>query len=219
MYKQRKDNEYNDMHEKIIELEIRAEVPAQEREHLKMHLEKMGTFHSHTRRLSVMCFGNIGKKILDIRVRITNGECEVVVKSGPFGSHDRTEVAQKINVGDFLGMVKIFAQFGFDMKVGERENFNYVFPDDITASLVLAGPVSYIELEKMSSKIEAKRNIEKLRQYADQLGLQLLKSEEEFDELCNRLSEKTDWRFRDTKEDYAKLEKALNRYFPDKENE
>ena len=83
--------------------------------------------------------------------------CEVVVKSGSFRAHDRIEMAQKINPEEFLGMVKIFSQFDFTVKIGERETFNYALPDDIRASLVFAGPISYIELEKMSSEADVEK--------------------------------------------------------------
>ncbi len=195
-----------------IELELRAEILPQNQELFKKHLGEIGALHSHTKRLSVMFFGNIGTKKLDIRVRITNGECEVVVKSGSFGAHDRTEMAQKINPEEFLGMVKIFTQFGFTMEIGERETFNYTLPDDITISLVSAGPISYIELEKMSSEIDVEKNNKQLKKYANQLGLQLLNSEEEFNELCKRLSEKVDWPFYGTTKEYTRLNELFNHY-------
>lgn len=200
------------MDEKAIELELRAEILLQNQELLKNRLVEIGTFHSHTKRLSVMYFGSFGAKKLDIRVRITNGECEVVIKSGSFGSYDRTEVAQKISSAEFLGMVNIFTQFSFAMEVGERETLNYTLPDDITASLVSAGPISYIELEKMSSETDAEKNNKQLKQYADQLGLRLLKSEDEFNALCKRLAEKVDWPFHGTSEEYTRLKDLLNRY-------
>ncbi len=198
--------------DKKIELELRAKISSQSKESFKKRLGKMGVLHSHTKRLSVMFFGNIGTKKLDIRVRITNGECEVVVKSGSFGAHDRIEMAQKINPEEFLGMVKIFTQFGFTMEIGERETFNYTLPDDITISLVSAGPISYIELEKMSSEIDVEKNNQLLKQYADQLRLQLLKSEKEFNALCKHLTEKVDWSFRGTSEEYTRLNELFSHY-------
>lgn len=198
--------------DKKIELELRAEILPQDQELLKKRLGEIGVLHSHTKRLSVMYFGNIGTKKLDTRVRITNGECEVVVKSGSFGAHDRIEVAQKINPEQFLGMAKIFAQFGFTIEIGERETFNYSLPGDITVSLVSAGPILYIELEKMSSEIDVEKNNQLLKRWANRLGLQLLKSEKEFDVLCKRLAEKVDWPFRGTSEEYTKLNELFNHY-------
>ncbi|MBI2024245.1 hypothetical protein HYT00_02575 [Candidatus Giovannonibacteria bacterium] len=200
------------MEEKTIELELRAEVSPKDQEELKKHLEEAGVLQSHTKRLSVMYFGSVGTKKLDIRVRITNGECEVIIKSGSFGSHDRIEVGQKINPEQFLGFVKIFTQFNFNMKVGERETFNYIFPDNVIASFVSAGPISYIELEKMSSKTDLNKNNKQLTKFANQFGLRLFKSEEEFDALCKRLDEKVDWPFQGTSEEYTRLRKLVDRY-------
>lgn len=197
------------MDEKSIELELRAEVSPEKITSLKNNLEKIGTIHSQTKRLSVMYFGDIGEKKLDVRVRITNGECEVVVKSGLFGSHDRVEMSQKIAPEQFLGMVRVFAQFGFSMKVGERETINYSLPEDITISVVSAGPISYIELEKMSSSSSAEKNHQQLKKISDKLGLCLLKSEEEFNELCNRLDRDVDWSFHGIDEEYVRLESLL----------
>lgn len=200
------------MEEKTIELELRAEVSAQDQEALKKRLNKTGILHSQTKRLSVMYFGNIGRKKLDIRVRITNGECEVAVKSGSFGAHNRVEVAQKIEPAQFLGMVKIFAQFDFIMKIGERETLNYALPGDIMVSLVSAGPIAYAELEKMSSKSDIDQNNDQLKELAGQLKLQLLNSEEEFNALCDRLSKEVDWSFYGTSKEYEKLNKLMDSY-------
>lgn len=203
------------MTEKNIELELRAEVSPENRESLKKHLARLGILDSHTKRLSVMYFGKVGVKKIDIRVRITNGECEAVIKTGSFGSHDRTESSLCIDSMQFLGIVKIFAQFGFTMKVGERETFNYKLPDGVIISLVSAGPIAYIELEKMSSQSDLNRNHDLLKGLSLQLGLQLLNSEEAFDELCKRLTEKVDWPFQGSHEDYEKLQKLLSHYTKD----
>ncbi|RJO60521.1 hypothetical protein C4544_04940 [candidate division WS5 bacterium] len=198
---------------KTIELELRAEILLKDQESLKKRLCEMGTLHSDTKRMSVMCFGSFGEKKLDVRIRVTNGECEVVTKKGTsFGGHDREEVSQKINPDQFIGMIRIFSQLDFKMKVGERETINYSFPNDVIVSLVSAGSISYIELEKMSSKSELEENREKLKELADQLGLNLLKNEEEYISLCRRLDKKEDWHFQGASEDYIKLEELVNRY-------
>ncbi|MBU4347190.1 hypothetical protein KJ586_01825 [Patescibacteria group bacterium] len=200
------------MEQTIIEVEIRAEVLPQKYEKTKKNLDKIGKLSSHTKRLSVMFFGEIGSKKIDIRVRVTNGECEVVVKSGSFGSHDRIEISQKINQDQFIGMIKIFSQFGFNMKIGERETFNYTTQDGITISLVSADKIAYIELEKMSNKNKVEENRKQLLMFAKNLGLKILNSEKEFDELCNRLDINIDWPFHATDKDYIKLSKIYNHY-------
>lgn len=202
-----------------IELELRAEVSVENRELLEKDLEERGSFHSRTERLSVMYFGKIGQEKIDVRVRITNGECEIVVKSGLFGSHDRFEIAQKINPDQFLGMVKIFFQFGFTMKVGERETVNYALPGNVVASLVSAGPISYVEFEKMSSPSCVEEDYKQLKKLTEQFDVQLLKSEEEFDALCKRLDETVDWSFSGTSDEYVRLKKSVNRHVDIKKKE
>lgn len=200
------------MEQKLIEVEIRAEVLPRKYEKTKKNLEKIGKLSSHTKRLSVMFFGEIGSKKIDIRVRVTNGECEVVVKSGSFGSHDRIEISQNINKEQFIGMVKIFSQFEFAMKIGERETFNYAIPDNITASLVSAGPITYVELEKMSANDKLHCNNSQLKKIAEKIKLNLLNSESEFDELCKRLDANVDWPFLGTDDDYNKLSIIYDHY-------
>ncbi|MDD4477356.1 MAG: hypothetical protein PHY40_04385 [Patescibacteria group bacterium] len=200
------------MKQKLIEAEIRAEVLPKEYEKIKKNIEKIGITSSHTKRLSVMFFGEVGFKKFDIRVRITNGDCEVVVKTGSFGSHNRVEISQNINREQFIGMVKIFAQFGFAMKIGEREVFNYSVHPDITVSLVSAGPIMYVEIEKMSDKNKIRKDVLFLRKIAKNIKLDILNSEEEFSELCQRLDEKVDQSFLGTIYDYKKLLKIYECY-------
>ncbi len=68
------------MHQKNIELELRTEILKNTYNRLLTKLKKNKKLDSHTKRLSVMCFGNINKSTLDIRIRITNDKSEVVIK-------------------------------------------------------------------------------------------------------------------------------------------
>lgn len=198
--------------DKNIELELRAEIPIADKALFHDRLAQVGAQSAHTRRLSVMFFGEINDVQRDIRVRVTNSVCEVVMKSGSLGAHDRTEIAQEIRPEEFLGMVKIFAHCGFVVKVGERESVDYALPDNVTASLVSAGSIAYTELEKMSAQHEVTKNTTLLHTWAERLALQLLTSEKEFDALCARLSETIDWPFHGTADDYAKLDAVFDTY-------
>jgi len=199
------------MNNKSIEVELRAEVTMDDVESLKKRLSEIGKVLSNTRRLSVMCFGKINEQKTDIRIRITNGECEIVAKFGSFSSHDRLELSQKIEKDQFFGMVKIFSQFKFDTEIGERETINYELPDGIVASLVLAGSIAYIELEKMSSDSDVFESKIKLQKLADDFNLQIL-DENKFDILCQKLSESVDWSFHGADDEYLKLENIFKTY-------
>lgn len=201
----------NDMSKKSIEVELRAEVLMSDVDNLKKILSERGKILSSTKRLSVMYFGKINEQKTDIRIRITNGECEVAAKFGSFGSHDRLELSQKIEKEQFFGMIKIFSQFKFNTEIGERETINYKLPDNIIISLVLAKNIAYIELEKMSVDSEVFESKIKLQRLADDLNLQIL-DEEKFDILCKKLSDEVDWPFNGLDSEYLKLENIFKTY-------
>lgn len=197
---------------KNIELELRAEIKNKDFKKILELLKNKGELISETHRLSVMFFGKNGKNVFDIRVRITNGESEVVIKRGIMHSHDRVETSQAISKNQFMGMVKIFNQLGFDSKVGERETFNFDFGDGVIASLVSAKKISYIELEKMSSKVDIDKNNEQLKIIANILGVKIIETSSEFNDLCDRLDKNVDWNFLGTNSCYKKLETVLKKY-------
>jgi len=199
------------MPKKEIEVELRAIIKQADRLALQTRLEKLGRLQSHTKRLSVMYFGMINKKNIDIRVRITNGQSEIVMKYGKLNAADRLETSQEINKAQFIGFTKMFSQLNFKSKIGEREIFNYILPNKIIASLVLAGEVCYLELEKMSTELEKIKNVATIKKLADKLGVRLVKSEKEYNNLCSHLDEQVDWPLKNAA-DFKKLEKVLKKY-------
>lgn len=198
--------------QKNIELELRAEIPKSDFGGMLGKLKRSGKLISKTRRLSVMYFGGVGRKKFDIRVRITNGDSEVVIKKGSTHSHNRIEVSRSIEKSQFIGMVKIMAELGFYMKVGERENYNFDFGDGVMVSLVKAGSVSYLEIEKMSTPKEQKLIKKELIKIASSLDVKLIKNRKEFLNLCDRLSNGIDWKFNQTGGDYKKLTGLLGKF-------
>jgi hypothetical protein len=83
--------------------------------------------------------------------------------------------------------------------------------DGIVASLVLAGSIAYIELEKMSSSSDVFESKIKLQKLADDFNLQIL-DKNKFDILCQKLSESVDWSFHETDDEYLKLENIFKTY-------
>jgi len=192
-----------------IELELRAELSL---EHLD---ELIGKFDKveRTKRLSVMFLGKIGEAKYDIRIRIdSKNHAEFVVKKGDFHSHDRLEVSQKITKDQFIGMVKIFSLFGFQSKVTERENSIVEIENGIILSFVKAGSISYVEIEKMSNEENLEENKLKLLEIVEKYGLNLIKDETDFNELCGRLTKLSDWSFENSEEQLRKLTSLLESY-------
>lgn len=195
-----------------VELEFRAEVPQRTLPTIADSLRSRGKLVSHTRRLSVMSFGKIGQTEIDIRVRITNGVSEVVVKRGDLHGQDRVEVSQQVTRKQFIGMVRVFAQFGFPLEVAERETENVQLKNGITASLVRAGPIAYLEIEKMTDREHFDQDRRMLQEVVADLGVTLIDSKKDFDDLCKRLSETVDWKFDQSPKHYARLERLLKKY-------
>jgi len=199
--------------ENNIELELRAEVSLNQFEKLLADLNKKNNLLSHTKRLSVMFLGPVGKSKFDIRVRIdSNGKSELVVKKGDYHAHDRMEISQEISKNQFMGTVKIFSMLNLQSKVTERENFLFNMGNDITMVLVKAGSIAYVEIEKMSHEKNIDENKADLLSIIDGFKLKLINNGEEFNELCDRLTKFSDWVFDGSAESINKLEGMLKSY-------
>ena len=106
-------------------------------------------------------------------------------------------------------MVELFSLFDFKMEVAERETYNFDMGDDIIFSLVNAGKIAYIEIEKMSSKKDVEKNKKKLIGILTEFNLKPITKQAEFDKICDKLSKYSDWLFSGSGVDYKK---ALSRY-------
>lgn len=197
---------------KNIELEIRAVISQKKYKSLLNWLKHQTKPVSKTKRLSVMFFGKVGNNIYDIRVRITNGQAELVFKIGEIHSHNRQELSQKLEPIQFIGMVKLFSSLFSNIKVGERQTENFHYKNNIIISLVKAGPIYYIELEKMATKKNAVTTKNELMALAKILKLNIITKKSEYIKLSNLLTKKIDWRFNNTANDYSRLKKLLLKY-------
>lgn len=196
--------------ERNIELELRAEISPAALPRILNNLKRRYPLISRTNRLSVMFFGRVHKTEIDIRVRITNGISEIVLKKGSFHAHDRIEVSQNIKKEEFIGLVRILAQLNFETKIGEREIYNFAVGNNITLSVVMAGKIAYIEVEKMSNRSRLKNDRRTLLDVIKMLNLKLIASRKEYEALCNRLTALTDWRFNGSPRHYVRLKKMFN---------
>ncbi|MCK6463015.1 MAG: hypothetical protein L6Q29_04360 [Candidatus Pacebacteria bacterium] len=195
-----------------IELELRAEISNIKFNSLLDKLRQTAKLTSRSKRLSVMFLGEINKLNFDIRARISSGgKAEIVLKKGDFHAHNRVESSQEINPNQFLGIVKILSNFNFQSKVTERENFVFDLNNNMCLVLVKANNIFYAEIEKMSSAEELEENRKQLIETLSELGLKPI-NETQFNELCNRLTKKSDWIFEGSQAHFKKLENMLKGY-------
>lgn len=195
-----------------IELEVRAEVPLKHYETLLAHLKRHGKLKSRTKRCSVMFFGHdAGGKPVDLRVRITNGEAEVVMKKGALHAANRIEFSQPVAKADMAGLACVFSMLGFEAKVGERVTVNFDFGKGTVVALVKADRIAYLEVERMTDKQHYEDDKTEVMEVLSELGYKpLLKSD--FDDLCHRLTKHVDWKFHGTPKDLTRLKKVLRWY-------
>lgn len=195
-----------------IELELRCEIPYRQFTKVLNHLRRHGQFLKHTQRLSVMCFGKVGDNKLDVRIRTTKQRAEVVMKKGHWHAHNRTEVIQRISPNQFLGMTRIFAELDFDMKVGERETYDFGFPGGIDITLGRGGKIVYLEVEKQTTSARLLRDKKELVALARALNLPPFLSSKQFYALCHRLTKHVDRYFHNKPADYRRLASQLKKY-------
>lgn len=194
-----------------IELEYRAEININEYDNIREQLQKSGTISSTTKRLSYMGFSNQKEHSLDIRVRITNGKSEVVLKKGGWDSSNRIEIPQEIDKSQFMGFVRIFGNIVEKSYISERQTINFKSRDNIVISLVKSRSFAYIEFEILSDRENEKQNDELLKKFISENGF-IIMTKEGFDDLCERLKV-DDWKFDSTnQEDIKRLEESLSQY-------
>lgn len=211
------------MSKKPIELEIRAIVDHKTIPELRKKLLKQGFKSvSTTRRTMVMSFGTVSasglnwdehkKDEIDVRCRVTNGKAEVVAKIGRTSAANRVEVSVPVSIDDMLKFAQLFGAMPLFSKVGSRQTENFK-KGTITASIVTAIPskLSYIELERMTTRENEAVDLQVLQTLAKDLDLKLIKSHAEYLRLCDQLSKHDDWVFEGTMADIKKVKADIKK--------
>ncbi|MBU6390141.1 hypothetical protein KGQ31_01175 [Patescibacteria group bacterium] len=164
------------------------------------------------RRLSVMFLGTIGGNNYDMRVRTdSSGKSEVVLKKGCFHGHDCEEYSVKISKEQIAPFIQMFSKLGFESKVTERVNEVYELPNGATLVWVKAKHISYIELEKMTDKINKRKDTEKLKIIMDNMEMREI-NKVQFDNICARLTREVDLVLKPGSADVKKISRMLKPY-------
>ena len=144
----------------------------------------------------------------DIRVRVTNGIPEIVVKLGSCGgSESRRELLFKGKKEEFETLVEIFGQLGFIKgTLAKRDAIIYDYKGIEFALVKTPGQHYYFEAEKMAhSKADFKKVENKIRKVCKELRLKVI-SKDGFFKFIEELN-KTDnqiFEFKDFKKNYFK---------------
>ena len=143
--------------DKNIEIEIRGPLSKGEFENLVKFFDSSGKKKSEKDReligYSTFLEGGVEHRKKDIRLRVTNGIPEIILKIGEWGGNEqRKELSVFTKQGDFDTLVEIFGELGFGKgMLCVRKSKVYEYKDIEFALVEVPGHSYYYEAEKMAS--------------------------------------------------------------------
>ena len=173
--------------EKNIEVEVRGLLSAEEYTRLKSFLDENGEKKEEKDRIlidySTFLPGGVEERKKDIRLRVTNGVPEIIVRIGEWGgSESRKELSVKTAPGTFDLLTEIFAALGYEKGVlAVRKSHVYDYKDTEFALVEVPGHSYYFEAERMAHDGEnADELISEMNATCAGLGLTVFSKEEFF---------------------------------------
>lgn len=165
---------------KNIEIEVRGPLSKEEFKNLVNFFEVEGKKTGEKDRVlidySTFLDDKIENRNKDIRLRVTNGIPEIIVKIGAWGGAEhRKELSVFTKPGDFDILVEIFATLGFNKGVlCVRKSKVYEYRGIEFALVEVPGHSYYYEAEKMASeKNDANIIIDEIKKTCEDLNLKI----------------------------------------------
>jgi adenylate cyclase class IV len=196
-----------------IEVEIRGLLTKEEYDTLNKTLEEKSQLKEEKYRILIdystfLPGEGIENRTRDIRVRVTNGIPEIIVKIGSWGgSENRKELSFKGKEGSFDSLVEIFGYLGFSQGVlCERRTKVYDYKGVEFALVEVPNHSYFFEAEKMAASENDFLNIEKeIKEVCEELGLSIM-SKDQFFEYIKTLNKEANkvFNFESYTEDYFK---------------
>ncbi len=173
--------------EKNIEVELRGLLSADEYSMVKGFFDENAEKKEEKDRIlidySTFLPGGVEERKKDIRLRVTNGVPEIIVKLGEWGgSEQRKELSVKTAPGTFDILTEIFAALGYEKGVlAVRKSHVYDYKDIEFALVEVPGHSYYFEAEKMAHEGEnAEELIQEMNMVCAELGLNVFTKEDFF---------------------------------------
>ncbi len=168
-----------------IEVEIRGRLTTEQYQTLINTLKDRGSFVETKHRIlldysTFLPEEGVRERTRDIRLRVTNGQPEVITKIGKWGgAESRKELSIKTAPGSFDTLVETYGVLGYRKAVLCIRNTEvYTFKNIEFALVEVPGHSYYFEAEKMlaaDENIEAAQ--EEMRGVCSELGLELFDDE------------------------------------------
>ena len=180
--------------DKNIEIEVRGPLPEERLDGLVDLFEKEGRKITGKERVlidySTFLEGGVEDRKKDIRLRVTNGIPEIIVKIGEWsGTEQRKELSFFGKPGEFDTLVEIFAALGFRKgMLCVRKSKVYEYKGIEFALVEVPGHSLYYEAEKMaSSGDDGEKITEEIKRVCRELGLEMF-DKKSFFEYIHRLN-------------------------------
>ena len=181
---------------KQIEVEVRGRLTKQKFEDLAAKFEEGGKFVENRHRILIdysTCLESesIKGRTRDIRLRVTNGQPEIITKLGAWGGQDsRKELSVKTTEGSFDTLVETYAVLGYSKgMLCVRDSKAYLYKDIEFALVEVPGHSYYFEAEILvDDKSEVIDATDRINNEVGKLGLESFTSQEfcDYIELLNQ---------------------------------
>lgn len=150
---------------------------------------------------------------VDLRVRVTNKNAEIVMKHGTWGGSDnRREILIPIELEKFEDAIDLLKYLGWDSGV-IMTNKTYVFNYKmIEFALVDSKHYDYFEAEKMTDKKNAEKVMEEIKEICREFELEPFR-EEEFISEINKINNDPEFRFDFKKDKFKDIKKKYKEFF------
>jgi hypothetical protein len=126
------------MSENMVEVELRGPVGEAFYPQLLAFCERRGELLANENRVLIdysTFIEGVGSRRLDVRVRVTNGVVEIVVKEGAFGGASRKEASVCVQGNDLLGALRLMALLGYQRGVACDRGIMRYRIDDIEMAI------------------------------------------------------------------------------------
>jgi len=203
-----------------IEIEQRGLLSESQFRELDKKLSSEGKFLGEKKRFSVISASSqksvkevVDEKI-DLRVRVTNGKSELVLKYGKWGSKDsRREINIAFDTKDFDEMIEFIKLIGFNRIVLQATVTRCYTYNNIEFALVhVPGYGYYFEAEIMADDNESEDAHKAIESEVGRLGLRIA-NQEEYHELLDSMNNREGFRLDLDKTDFQETRKRFAEYF------
>lgn len=198
---------------KDIEVEVRGILTKDQYNKTLKFFKKKGHFKKNKNRLLIdysnfIASEGIRNRKKDIRVRVTNGIPEIIIKIGSWGgSESRRELSFKGKEGEFATLVEIFDQLGFSKgMMAKRDTVAYEYKGIEFALVDTPAHNYFFEAEKMAHNRDDFAKVEnEIREVCKELGLKIV-DKEGFFKFIDKLNKEDNeiFEFKNYKENYFK---------------